>query len=86
MRPPAAYGAEHVFSTQREMDLLRQRLRADRQRTDKQRLELMTAMAGAMAVRWQHVANVHEHRDDRARVERRRLGWLVDDTFFFLFG
>ena len=38
-----------VFSTEREMDLLRQRLKADRQRSDRERLELLASMQQAMA-------------------------------------
>ena len=47
MKPPAVYG--EAFSTDREMDLLRQRLKADRKRTDRERLDLMAAMSDALA-------------------------------------
>ena len=37
-----------TFSTEREMDLLRQRLKADRARTDRERVELLSSMHEAM--------------------------------------
>mmetsp|Transcript_43520 Transcript_43520/g.114387 ORF Transcript_43520/g.114387 Transcript_43520/m.114387 type:complete len:337 (-) Transcript_43520:300-1310(-) len=43
-----AGGGLEQFSTQREIDGLRQRMRADRQRSDRERLELLSAMQDAM--------------------------------------
>ena len=36
------------FSTQREMDRLRERLKADRSRSDRERLDLLNAMQEAL--------------------------------------